>query len=72
MCEYRKTEQLITNLVKAEAVIDFCKVIASAIDDGFLDDGFSINDIYQMGRDHAKSRYDVNYQSLTEWREHEL
>ena len=68
MSEYSKTEQLITNLVKAGAVIEFCNAISSAIDCGFLDDGFAIKDIYQMGRDHVRCRYDVNYPSLTERR----
>ena len=69
MCEYSKTEQLITNLVKSEAVMDFCKALADAIDSGFLDDGFSIDDIYQMGIDHVQGRYDVSNPPLTEWRE---
>lgn len=63
-----KSELLEINLVKAEAVMDFCKEIANAVDSGFMDDGFNIDDIYQMGRDHAAGNYDVKHPTLNEWR----
>ena len=53
--------------IKSDAVMDFCKAIAGAIDSGFLDDGFSIEDLWQMGRDHIRSRYDSDYPSFADF-----